>query len=59
VGGAAQKTGKGGKGGICGSYYYIEVFGVSDGAASKIESEWWIIDGDRRKDEAPWDASIG
>jgi hypothetical protein len=59
VGGAAQETGKGGKGGTCGSYYYIEVFGVSDGSSPKIESEWWIIDGDRCQDEAPWDASIG
>jgi len=56
VGGAAQKAGKGGKGGICGSYYYIEVFGIG---LEGIVSEWSIIGGDRCQDEAPWNASIG
>ena len=58
VGAVAQKSGKDGKGATCGSYYYIEVFGI-DPDSGNIFSEWYTIGGDRCRDEAPWDASIG
>ncbi|MCK4817451.1 hypothetical protein KA005_16895, partial [bacterium] len=56
VGSVLQKSGKGGKGATCGTYYYIEVFGIESGV---ITPEWGIIDGDRCQDEGPWDATIG